>query len=256
MRHSRRVQRVRLRLRTGVLHVDGENLDRVNAALLREAGYVPAPAHRPSWHLVRHHLERRTGVSWQGCFWLPDFPGADTPERDGFIGYLDRTCRYEVRLVDIPSAAGYARADAVDEAIEAETHRMLAAPDCPDAIGVATCDGGFLRALEAVARAGRRPVLATFRGRCSARLLATAHARGWDVHDLSADLHAFAERALGAEAAAVHRAAARPGPEAAPRAGPPLERALRRAVRRLAGEDPGRSLGARVRLTLRRGAGA
>ena len=245
MLQRKRVRRVRLRLRTGVLHVDGENLDRVNAALLREAGHVPSPAHRPSWHVVRHRLERITGVSWQGCFWLTDFPGADTPRRDGFLAYLDRRCRYEIRLVDIPTAAGYARGDGVDEAIEVEIHRMLAAPDCPDAIGVATCDGGLLVALDTVARSGRRPVLATFRAQCSARLMATAHARGWGVYDLGADLHAFAERALGAEVVAVHRAAARG--RAAGRDGP-TDRALHDAVRRLAGEGPDRSLGARVRL--------
>ena len=128
MYQSKRVRRVRRRVRTGVVHVDGENIDRVHGAMLRAGGLVPVPGHRPSWGAVRHHLARCTDASMQGCFWLPDYPGADTPERDGFLRHLDRDLKFEVRLVDIPSAAGYARDEGVDEAIEAEVHRMLEAP--------------------------------------------------------------------------------------------------------------------------------
>ena len=62
---------------------------------------------------------------------------------------------------------------------------------------------GFLKVLDAVVRAGRRPVLVTFQSQCTARPMRRAHARGWGVYDLGGDLHAFAERALGVEAAAI-----------------------------------------------------
>ena len=249
MYHSKRVTRVRRRVRTGVVHIDGENLDRVHGAMLRAGGLVPVPGHRPSWGAVRHHLARHTDTSMQGCFWLPDYPGADTPERDGFLRHLDRDLRLEVRLVDIPTAAGYARANGVDEAIEAEVHRMLEAPDCPDVIGVATCDGDFLDVLEAVERAGRTPVLVTLRTRCAARLLRTAQSRGWTALDLCTDLRAWDERPLAGEVVPVHHAEARAqAGNAAPRG--QMARGLRLAFESLARRPVDHRLGARARLSL------
>ena len=249
MYQSKRVRRVRRRVRTGVVHVDGENIDRVHGAMLRAGGLVPVPGHRPSWGAVRHHLARCTDASMQGCFWLPDYPGADTPERDGFLRHLDRDLKFEVRLVDIPSAAGYARDEGVDEAIEAEVHRMLEAPDCPDLVGVATCDGGFLEVLEAVERAGRTPVLVTLRSRCAARLLRTAESRGWAALDLCADLRAWEARPLAAEVVPLHRAEARAqARDAAARR--PMPRGVHRAFASLARRPAGHTLGARARLSL------
>ena len=260
MIRSRRIRRIPATCEHGVLMLDGENLDAVNRNILHDAGIEALPEHRPSWHITRQHLSRATGVTWQGCFWIADRPGADTPERDAFLHYLDRTCKFEIRIVEVPLAAGYARTEnALDNAIVGEVARILTRPDCPAHIGVASCDGDFLALLETIAASGKHPVLVTFVAQCARRMLETCRARGWTVLDLGADLRSWAGRALEAEIMAAHAAAARAGTStrAAPIDGP-LQRARVRVAERLAAQraEPRLPLGAKRTLALRRSAEA
>ena len=105
MIRSRRIRRIPTRCAHGVPMLDGESLDGVHRNVLRDAGVRALPAHRPSWHATRHHLSRATEVRRQGCFRLAHLPDDDTPRRDAFLHPPDRTCRLEVRIVDVPPPA-------------------------------------------------------------------------------------------------------------------------------------------------------